>query len=140
MQELRLLIQQFSSPNPAIRFRLARFVTELATFDLCFALNTFFDPVINQGSLKIDDHSARAGAVELIVMLSQRLQAPQLIAVASLLAPKALALISDSVECIRELAAQAFGRLVSLLHLQSASFLMKKISMSSLRDFVKQSS
>lgn len=117
-----MLIQHLSSSNPAVRFRISRFISELAVTDLCFVLNNFYDPIINQNSTKIDDHAARAGTVELISLLTQRLQPVQLIAVASLLAPKALALISDSVECIRELAAQSFGKLVSLLHLQSVSF------------------
>jgi hypothetical protein len=117
------IIKQLSSPNPAIRFRTARFVSDLAASDLCFVLNNFFEPIIVQGSAKIDDHPTRCGAIELIAMLIQRLQPTELITIASLLAPKALALISDSVECIRDLAAQVFGRLVSLLHLKSVSFI-----------------
>ena len=109
------------SSNAAVRFRIARLIAELAIYDLCFVLNVFFEPIIVDGSSKIDDNSIRGGAVELIVLLTQNLNAKQMISVASLLAPKSLALISDNLECIRELAAQAFGRLVSLLHLQNVS-------------------
>lgn len=97
-------------------------MSELASIDLCFVLNSFYYPVILEGSRKIDDQWGRAGAIEFLSLVTQKLNANQLIAVASLLAPQALALISDNVESIRELAAQAFGRLVSLLHLQSVSF------------------
>lgn len=76
-----------------------------------------------EGARKIDDSWSRASTAELLSLMTQRLNASQLITVASLLAPQALALISDNVESIRELAAQAFGRLVSLLHLQSVSYL-----------------
>lgn len=119
--EITAIIQLLSSPNPAIRFRLTRFLSEFAQHDICFVFNSFYRPVIVEATQKIDDHYARAGAVELIFGLTQHLEIDKLISVSSLLAPKALILISDSIESIRDLAARSFGKLISLLHIQHVS-------------------
>ncbi|CAD5211902.1 unnamed protein product [Bursaphelenchus xylophilus] len=117
-EEIAILKIALGHTDPAVRFRTARCITELAVADLAFVLNNFFEEV-RKFSDQIDSSEKRAGAVEFLAILVAKLDPKVLITAASLLAPLALKMITDQVEAIRELAALAFGKLVALLHLEA---------------------
>ncbi|KAH7724062.1 BTF-1 protein [Aphelenchoides avenae] len=114
----KLVRLHLSSTNPAVRFRVARLISELASIDLVHCLNLFFEHIATMiGDIGSD--AARAGSVEVVERLS-RLE-HGLLGACSLLAPLALSAIGDKMETIREAAAAAFRRLVALLPLEDPS-------------------
>ncbi|CAD5206997.1 unnamed protein product [Bursaphelenchus okinawaensis] len=117
-EEINTLKNGLSHTDPAVRFRTARCIVELAVADLSFVLNNFFND-IREFSNQIDNDAKRCGAVEFLSILVSRLDPKLLITAASLLAPLALKMITDQVEAVRELASVSFGKLVALIHLEA---------------------
>uniref|UniRef100_A0AC34FFV3 60S ribosomal protein L13 n=1 Tax=Panagrolaimus sp. ES5 TaxID=591445 RepID=A0AC34FFV3_9BILA len=101
--------------NPAIRFRISRCILEFAKVNLFETMNLFYDQISNFIG-DIDSDSARAGAVEVLLQLSGL--EDKLVGATSLLAPIAFSAISDKIETIRETAAAAFRKMVTILPLE----------------------
>uniref|UniRef100_A0A914I3V4 Helicase ATP-binding domain-containing protein n=1 Tax=Globodera rostochiensis TaxID=31243 RepID=A0A914I3V4_GLORO len=112
------LFTLLASGNPAIRFRVARFLSDIASAELCSVLKLCYEH-LSLGPLS-NSASARCGAVELLARLVS-IGAPKLLGVISLLAPIALRAISDQIEEVRNAAAFAFRQLITLLPLENRS-------------------
>lgn len=109
-----ILAKHLSNTNPAVRFRVAKFIANFATVNLSEMLNLFYTKL----ELLISDFvcdTGRCGAIELILLLSKTEH--QIVGAISLIAPLALKSISDPLESIRIASAYSFGKLVSLLSL-----------------------
>uniref|UniRef100_A0A183C9A4 DH domain-containing protein n=1 Tax=Globodera pallida TaxID=36090 RepID=A0A183C9A4_GLOPA len=101
------LFTLLASGNPAIRFRVARFLSDIASAELCSVLKLCYGH-LSLGPLS-NSAFARCGAVELLAR------------VISLLAPIALRAISDQIEEVVNAAAFAFRQLITLLPLENRS-------------------
>ncbi|CAK5062488.1 unnamed protein product [Meloidogyne enterolobii] len=105
--------------NPAIRFRVARFLSNLTEIELCPMLRLFFQPL----SEMISDNAstsvewAMLGASELLLRLS--IIASKLLGAISLISLLALRCIGDRNESVRAAAALAFRQFVALLPLEN---------------------
>nr|CAD2170425.1 unnamed protein product [Meloidogyne enterolobii] len=105
--------------NPAIRFRVARFLSNLTEIELCPMLRLFFQPL----SEMISDNAstsvewAMLGASELLLRLSTI--ASKLLGAISLISLLALRCIGDRNESVRAAAALAFRQFVALLPLEN---------------------
>ncbi|CAK5113455.1 unnamed protein product [Meloidogyne enterolobii] len=105
--------------NPAIRFRVARFLSNLTEIELCPMLRLFFQPL----SQMISDNAstsvewAMLGASELLLRLSTI--ASKLLGAISLISLLALRCIGDRNESVRAAAALAFRQFVALLPLEN---------------------
>jgi TATA-binding protein-associated factor len=101
--------------NPAIRFRICRCILEFAKINLFETMNLFYNE-ISKFIGDIDSDTSRAGAVEILLQLSGL--EDKLVGATSLLAPIAFSAISDKIETIRETAASAFRKMVTILPLE----------------------
>ena len=101
--------------NAAVRFRIARLILEFAKVDLFETMNLFYSNIkklINN----IESDSERAGGVEVLFLFSTLEE--KLVGATSLLAPLSFVAISDKIESIRETAASAFRKMVTILPLE----------------------
>lgn len=113
------LITLLKHPNPAIRYRISRCMLEFAKVNLFETMNLFYD-AITKLVADIDSDSSRAGAVEVLLHFSGL--EDKLVGATSLLAPIAFSAISDKIETVRETAAAAFRKMVTILPLEKVRF------------------
>ncbi|KAI1731655.1 DNA repair and recombination protein RAD26 [Ditylenchus destructor] len=111
------MAKHLSSANPAIRYRIARFLADLASINMPIFLNNFYNHLESSCS-NIEQDSARCGVMELLARLSHLEDTSIIADTIPLIAPMALAGISDQVESVRKTAAVAFGKLVTLMSLE----------------------
>lgn len=105
--------------NPAVRFRTARFLADLALVNLLAMLNLFYKRL----QQLMDDFNCPAGhcgAIELLARLSESEHA--ILGAVSLFAPLALRAINDPLESVRQMAAYTFGKFVAILSLENVGF------------------
>uniref|UniRef100_A0A7E4ZXR5 TATA-binding protein-associated factor n=1 Tax=Panagrellus redivivus TaxID=6233 RepID=A0A7E4ZXR5_PANRE len=113
--QVEVLLKLIAHANPAVRFRVNRLIVEFAKVDVYETMNLFYPGLlIHIGN--IDSDAARAGAVELLLLLSKL--EDHLVGTTSLLAPIAFSAISDKIECVRDAASGAFRRMVQILPLE----------------------
>lgn len=107
-----------SNSNSAIRFRVARFLSNLTAVELCGMLRLFFQPLSEMISDTVSSSEwARFGASELLLRLSTF--GIKLLGAVSLISPLALRCIGDRNESVRAAAAFAFRQFVALLPLEN---------------------
>lgn len=111
-----IFARHLSNPNPAVRFRVAKFIVNFATVNLSAMLNLFYVEIESLMSDFACD-TGRCGAIEFILLLSKAEH--QLIGAVSLIAPLSLKAISDPLESVRTAAAFSFGKFVALLSLEN---------------------
>lgn len=112
-----ILAKYLSDSNPAVRFRVAKFIANFATVNLSAMLNLFFIEIESLISNFFCD-TGRCGAIELILLLSKLEH--KIIGAISLIAPLALKSINDPLESVRTAAAYSFGKFVALFSLENS--------------------
>lgn len=117
-----IFAKNLSNANPAVRFRMARFLGSLANENMVDFLNMFYEKLVDlQANIGLD--FARCGVAELLAQF-ERMEPEKIINVISLLAPMALRASTDPIPTIRHTASIVFGKFVALLTLQSVSFFL----------------
>lgn len=109
--------KHLSNSNPAVRYRVARFLGTLANENMSEFFNFFYTQLYELHDA-IGADSARCGVAELLAQF-EGMEPQKIIPFISLLAPMALRLSSDPLPTIRQTASVVFGKFVALLALQN---------------------